>query len=61
MNDPNQRHSNTVNNGFFDLPADERAAAYKSACERFGEANFFDLSPEERGWAYDRATGDHEP
>lgn len=44
---------------FFDLPAEDRAAAYASAEERggVGAGNFFDLSPEERGAAYDRALG----
>ena len=44
---------------FFDLPAEDRAAAYEAAEERggVGAGNFFDLSPEERGAAYDRALG----
>lgn len=50
-----QRRVNTVNNGFWDLPPDERSALMESACERGGVTNFFDLSPEERGRAYDRA------
>jgi len=47
------------NNDFFDLPAEDRAAAYAAAEERagVGPGNFFDLSPEERGAAYDRAMG----
>ena len=43
----------TVNNGFWDRPAEERAARMDAACERGGVSNFFDLSPEERGRAYD--------
>jgi len=44
---------------FFDLPAEDRAAAYRAAEERggVGAGNFFDLSPEERGTAYDQALG----
>jgi len=44
---------------FFDLPAEDRAAAYEAAEERggVGRGNFFDLSAEERGAAYDRALG----
>jgi len=47
----------TNNGGFFDLPAEDRAAAYEAAEERggVGHGNFFDLSPEERGRAYDEA------
>lgn len=43
----------SVNNGFWDRPADERAARMNAACDRAGVDNFFDLSPEERGRAYD--------
>ena len=43
----------SVNNGFWDRPADERAQVMQSACDRAEEANFFDLSPEERAAAYD--------
>ena len=44
---------------FFDLPVEDRAAAYEAAEERggVGRGNFFDLSAEERGAAYDRALG----
>lgn len=42
-----------VNNGFWDRPAEERAALMEAACERGGVVNFFDLSPEERVRAYD--------
>ena len=44
---------------FFNLPPEDRAAAYEAAEERagVGAGNFFDLSPEERGTAYDRALG----
>jgi len=45
--------SNTVNNGFWDRPADERAARMDAACERGGVSSFWDLSPEERGRAYE--------
>jgi hypothetical protein len=42
---------------FFDLPVEDRAAAYEAAEERggVGHGNFFDLSPDERGRAYDEA------
>jgi len=42
---------------FYDLPAEDRAAAYRDAEERggVGEGNFFDLPAEERAAAYDRA------
>jgi hypothetical protein len=46
-----------VNNGFWDLPPDERAARMEAACERNGVENFFDLPPEERGRAYERNDG----
>jgi len=48
-----------MSSNFFDLPPEERAAAYESAEERYGVSpgNFFDLSPDERGEAYDRAMG----
>lgn len=50
-----------VNHGFWDLPADERAAAMDSACERAGVVNFYDLPPEERDRAYREAAGrDHD-
>lgn len=44
---------------FFDLPPEDRAAAYETAEERggIGAGNFFDLSPEERTAAYDQALG----
>lgn len=45
----------TTNNGFWDLPADERSAAMEKACDRGGMTNFFDLPPEERGAVYDGA------
>jgi hypothetical protein len=48
--------SYTVNNGFYLLPPEERAAAYEKACRKYGVDNFFDLSPEERGAAYEEAT-----
>lgn len=43
----------SVNNGFWDRSAEERAARMEAACERNGVSNFSDLSPEERGRAYD--------
>lgn len=52
-NDETEQRSNSVNNGFWDRPAEERASIMEAACERGGVANFFDLSPEERGRAYD--------
>lgn len=42
------------NNGFWDLPADERRATYELA-ERETGRSFFDLPAEERGRYYDRA------
>ena len=44
---------NTCNNGFWDRPAEERAARMDAACERGGVESFWDLSPEERGRTYD--------
>lgn len=44
----------SINNGFWDLPADERAAITEAACERGGVDNFFDLPADERVAAYDR-------
>lgn len=43
---------NTCNNGFWDLPADERAERMELAANRGGIENFFDLTPEERAIAY---------
>lgn len=43
----------TVNNGFWDAPADERAERMQIAAERGGVENFFDLPPEERAICYD--------
>jgi len=48
-----RQYPTTVNNGFWDRPAEERAARMDAACERGGVSNFSDLSPEERGRAYD--------
>ena len=45
-----QEHSS--NNGFWDRPAEERAARMEDACERNGIDNFFDLPAEERAKAY---------
>lgn len=44
--------SRPMNNGFWDRPADERAARMGAACERNGVADFWDLPPEERARAY---------
>lgn len=41
-----------MNNGFWDRPADERAAIMEHAAERGGVENFFDLEPEDRARAY---------
>ena len=40
---------------FYDLPPEERAAAYDAACERAWVSNFHDLPPEERARAYEEA------
>lgn len=40
---------------FWDLPAEERAAAMESATEAAGVDNFFDLPAAERAAAYDKA------
>lgn len=42
-------------NPFWDLPADERAAAMDRAAEQGGVQNFFDLDPDQRNAAYDQA------
>ena len=47
-----EKLNTTVNNGFWDLPAEERAARMETECERNGVDSFFDLSPEERGRTY---------
>ena len=44
---------NDSNNGFWGLPADERADRMRAASERGGVENFFDLTPDERAQAYD--------
>ena len=44
----------TINNGFYQLPADERTAAYDYAREKYGVDNFFDLEPEERAEIYEK-------
>ncbi|MFY2995904.1 hypothetical protein ACOTH8_21515 [Achromobacter xylosoxidans] len=41
-----------MNDGFWDRPADERAAIMERAAERGGVENFFDLDPEDRAQAY---------
>jgi hypothetical protein len=43
--------------GFFDLPAEDRAAAYDRAECETGQS-FFDLPAEERGHYYDKAERD---
>lgn len=55
MSEPTQ-----INNGFWDLDPEERAARMESACERGETVNFFDLSPEERGRAYDDDRSEHD-
>lgn len=47
-----------MNNGFWDLPAEDRGAAAYDAAERDTGMSFFDLPAEERGHYYDRY-GDH--
>lgn len=42
-----------MNNGFWDLPAEDRGSAYDEAKRDTG-MNFFDLSGEERGYYYDK-------
>jgi hypothetical protein len=42
-----------MNNGFWDLPADERGAVYDAA-ERDTGSSFFDLPAEDRAHYYDR-------
>jgi len=49
------RSNNAVNYGFWDLPAEERAAAMDVACERGGVSDFYDLPPEDRDRAYRQA------
>ena len=44
----------SINNGFFSLPSDERAAAYEYAYKKYGVDNFFDLEPEERAEIYEK-------
>jgi hypothetical protein len=48
-----------VNGGFWDLPADDRAAAEARAARQHGAADFFDLDPADRAAAYERATADY--
>lgn len=43
----------SMNNGFWDLEPDERAARQEAAIERGEVQNFFDLSPDERARCYD--------
>ena len=42
-----------INNGFWDLDPEERAARMEAASERNNGVAFFDLPPEERARAYD--------
>lgn len=44
-----------MNEGFWDLPAVERGAAYDWAEETYG-GDFWDLTPEQRGSAYEWAS-----
>lgn len=44
-----------MNDGFWDLPVEDRGAAYDRAEQETGRS-FWDLEPEERGYYYDRAT-----
>ena len=50
------KNNNTNNNGFFDLPPEQRGYWYDKAREENGVDSFYDLTPEERGRYYDRAT-----
>lgn len=43
---------------FFDLPAEERSAAYEAAETRYGVDSFWDLDPEDRAAVYDKALND---
>lgn len=43
----------SMNNGFWDLEPDERAARAEAAMGRGEVQNFFDLSPDERARCYD--------
>lgn len=45
--------SRSCNNGFWDRPAEERAARMDAAAERGGVSDFFDLPADERARAYD--------
>ena len=49
------------NNGFWDLPPEERAARKEAACLRFDAVNFDDLTPEERSYAYYGERDEHDP
>lgn len=49
---------NDSNNGFWNLPADERADRMRAAAERGGAENFFDLPPDERAQAYNSDRGE---
>jgi hypothetical protein len=48
----------TVNSGFWDLPASQRAQAMQAACDQYQVSDFWDLDPDQRGAVYDRAVGD---
>jgi hypothetical protein len=48
--------SQPVNDGFWDLPVEERGYWYERAEEEMGRM-FWDLTPEERGYYYELASG----
>lgn len=48
----------SINDGFWDLDPEDRAAAMQGACDRADIDSFWDLPAEDRAAAYDRATGD---
>lgn len=48
-----RREAMSINNGFWDLPADERGAAYE-ATGCLDSSEFFSLPVEERSAVYDR-------
>lgn len=49
-----------MNNGFWDLSAEERGAIYDKAERDTGMSSFWDLDPEERGHYYDMADDERE-
>ena len=44
---------NDSNNGFWELPADERTKRMHEATMRGGAGHFFDLPPEDRAQVYE--------